>query len=49
MWGTVLSDPLAIADLVGRYPANYLMARMPIPVRLGFTPRPMPDQATMRY
>ena len=49
MWGTVLSDPLAIADLVGRYPANYLMARMPIPVRLGFTPDPMPDQGTMRY
>ena len=49
MWGTVLSDPLAIADLVGRYPANYLMARMPIPVRLGFTPDPMPGLGTMRY
>ena len=30
VWGTVLSDPLAIVDLVGRYPANYLIARMPI-------------------
>ena len=33
VWGTVLSDPLAIADLVGRRPANYLMARMPVPDR----------------
>ena len=33
VWGTVLSDPLAIVDLVGRRPANYLMARMPVPDR----------------
>ena len=30
MWGTYLSVPLPIADLVGRYPANYLMGRIPI-------------------
>ena len=34
MWGTVLSDPLAIAALVGRRPANKLMARMPVPDRI---------------
>ena len=33
MWGFSLSAPLAIVALVGRYPANKLMARMPIPVR----------------
>ena len=30
MWGTFLSEPLRIVGLVGRYPANYLMRRMPI-------------------
>ena len=34
VWGTVLSDPLPIAGLVGRHPANYLMGRMPVPHRL---------------
>ena len=33
VWGTVLSDPLAIVALVGRRPANQLMARMPVPRR----------------
>ena len=33
VWGTVLSDPLAIVALVGRRPANQLMARMPAPRR----------------
>ena len=36
MWGAFLSEPLAIVGLVGRYPANCLMARMPIPRRLSF-------------
>ena len=27
MWGTFLSEPLSIVDLVGRYPANYLIGR----------------------
>ena len=30
MWGTFLSEPLRIVGLVGRYPTNYLMRRMPI-------------------
>ena len=38
MWGTVLSDPLAIVDSVGRHPADYLMARMPVPVRVAALP-----------
>ena len=33
MWGTFLSEPLRIVGLVGRYPANCLMRRMPILVR----------------
>ena len=33
MWGTFLSEPLLIADLVGRYPANYLIRLIPIPCR----------------
>ena len=31
VWGTFLSEPLIIVALVGRYPANQLMIRMPIP------------------
>ena len=31
VWGTFLSEPLIIVALVGRYPANKLMIRMPIP------------------
>ena len=34
MWGAFLSEPLRIVDLVSRYLTNYLMRRMPIPVRL---------------
>ena len=34
VWGTVLSDPLPIVDLVGRRPANHLMGRMPVPLRV---------------
>ena len=30
VWLIVLSDQLPIVDLVGRYPANYLMGRRPI-------------------
>ena len=30
MWGTFLSEPLSIEVLVGRYPANNLMERIPI-------------------
>ncbi len=33
MWGVVLSDPLAVVALVGRYPTNKLIAREPLPTR----------------
>lgn len=33
MWGTFLSEPLSIEGLVGRYPANCLMERIPIGYR----------------
>ena len=33
MWGTFLSEPLSIDALVGRYPANNLMERIPIRYR----------------
>ena len=36
MWGTFLSEPLSIVDLVGRYPAYYLMERIPIVYRNTF-------------
>ena len=47
VWGTVLSDPLAIVDLVGRYPANYLIARMPIQRLWIFETRGMPLKLLM--
>ncbi len=31
VWVTILSDHLPVAALVGRYPANKLMGREPIP------------------
>ena len=34
MWGTFLSEPLLIVALVGRYPANNLIGRIPIPYRV---------------
>ena len=40
MWGTFLSEPLSIVDLVGRYPANYLMERIPIDNRNSLIIRP---------
>ncbi len=33
MWGTFLSEPLSIEDLVSRYLTNYLMERIPIDYR----------------
>ena len=30
MWGIILSDPLRVVGLVGRYPTNYLMRRSPL-------------------
>jgi hypothetical protein len=49
MWGAMLSHPLPIDGLVGRYPANYLIGRTPIQGRLNFNPRPMPAQNPMGY
>ena len=37
--GPVLSEPLPIADLVGRHPANYLMGRVPILRRVASLPK----------
>ena len=39
MWGTFLSEPLSIDALVGRYPANKLMERIPIDNRNSLTIR----------
>jgi hypothetical protein len=33
MWGAILSDPLGVVGLVGRYPTNYLIPREPLPAR----------------
>jgi hypothetical protein len=41
LWGTFLSEPLPIAALVGRYPANWLIGREPIRHRRGFQPSSM--------
>ena len=43
MCGTILLDPVAIVALVGRYPTNQLMARMPTPDRRNFNRRTMPS------
>ena len=34
MWLTILSDQLPVVGLVGRYPANYLIGRDPLPAPL---------------
>jgi hypothetical protein len=39
MWGTFLSEPLRIVALVGRYPPNKLMRRMPVRPRPEAFPR----------
>ena len=49
VWGTILSDPLAIVALVGRRPANKLMARMPVPRRRVFHRHGMPHGDRVRY
>ncbi len=30
VWGIILSDPLPVVGLVGRYPTNYLIGRSPL-------------------
>ena len=44
MWGTFLSEPLSIAGQVGRYPACFLMERIPSPIR---SPLPMEKCSAM--
>ncbi len=41
VWGTTLSGPLDIVDLVSRYLTNNLMSRMPIFNRRSFNLRNM--------
>ena len=49
MWPINLSVRLLIVDLVGRYPAVYLMGRDPIPSRQGFPGPPMRGARSIRY
>ena len=49
MWGTFLSEPLPIVGSVGRYPADYLIGRIPIPVRQTFRHSLMPSCDLIRY
>ena len=43
MWGTFLSEPLPIDGLVGLYPTNYLIGRMPIHKQRVFQISTMPQ------
>jgi hypothetical protein len=49
MWGAMLSHPLLIEGLVGRYPANYLIRRTPIHRRRNFSCQMMPSRNLMGY
>ena len=49
MWGLILSEPLIIVALVGRYPTNKLIIRMPIRDQLIFTQGGMPPPVAMGY
>ena len=50
VWLIVLSDQLPIVDLVGHYPANYLMGRRPILQRLStFHSIVMPHSSNIGY
>ena len=49
MWGSTLSRPLPIVALVGRYPANQLIGRTPIPGRQSFTRSAMQHRGAMGY
>ena len=49
IWPVGLSTRLPIIALVGRYPANELTGRGPIPRRVRFPPRPMRAGGSIRY
>jgi hypothetical protein len=47
MWLAILSDQLPVVALVGRYPANKLIGRDPLPVHAvasAFLPRGLPQE-----
>ncbi len=49
VWGTTLSGPLDIVDLVSRYLTNNLMSRMPIFNRRSFNHKIMRIHDVMGY
>ena len=49
MWPVGLSTRLPVESLVGYYPANYLMGRDPIPLRLNFPESIMRLIRSIRY
>ena len=49
MWGTFLSEPLLIVALVGRYPANKLIRRIPTLYRQTFRSSQMSVWNLIRY
>ena len=49
MWLAILSDQLPVVALVGRYPANELIGRGPIPDRRTFPRRSMRIRESIRY
>ena len=49
VWLVVLSDQLAVAALVGRYPTNKLIAREPLPKRNSFPHSIMRSSGGIRY
>ena len=49
MWPTILSDRLPVPDLVGRYPANYLISRTPIFNRRSYNNKEMPHHYVTEY
>ena len=47
VWGATLLGPLPVIGLVGRYPANYLMGRRPLPKRIAaLVARPLTPATT---
>ena len=49
MWGTLLSEPLLIIALVGRYPPNQLIRRKPLPNHIAaLSPHTRWQKGTMR-
>ncbi len=49
MWLDILSDQLPVIGLVGHYPTNYLIGRMPLPQRLAALTLGLYPQCIMRY